>query len=68
MLLSSWISNTEKTVITAAEISHETAERVHEKNAGALPKGYQQITGWEVQFYPRTCCRNAVLSMHLTFA
>ncbi|EIE27268.1 hypothetical protein COCSUDRAFT_55287 [Coccomyxa subellipsoidea C-169] len=47
-LLSAWISNTEKTVITAAEISPETVGRVQEVNSGALPKGYQQITGWEV--------------------
>ncbi|CAL8462927.1 g2461 [Coccomyxa elongata] len=48
VLLSAWISNTEKTVITAAEISPGTAGRVQETNTGALPKNYEQITGWEV--------------------
>jgi hypothetical protein len=47
VLLSAWITNTEKTFITAADIAPDLAERVQD-TAGKLPKGYQQITGWQV--------------------
>lgn len=48
MQLSAWTSNTEKSVITAAEIAPPLAEQAPPPN-GVAPKGYQQITGWQVR-------------------
>lgn len=49
MLLSAWISNTEKTIITAAEIQPNLAEAVAD-GLGAGGKGCLRITASQVRF------------------
>ena len=56
--LSAWTSNTEKAVITAAEILPAAPDGVPSPDGGGVaPKGYQQITGWQA----RTPCQGCML-------
>lgn len=56
MQLSAWTSATEKAVITAAEILPSAPDAAGEEGGGVAPKGYQQITGWQVR---GPCCGEA---------
>ena len=47
--LSAWTTNTEKAVITAAEILPSAPDAPEADGGGVAPKGYQQITGWQAR-------------------
>ena len=49
--LSAWTSSTEKTVIAAADAPEALPELSNEASSGAASKGFQQITGWQVQHH-----------------
>ena len=53
--LTSWVSNTERAIITTADIAPSLGPPVRPEGATtAEPKGYQQITGWQVGGSPVT--------------
>jgi hypothetical protein len=66
VLLSAWISNTEKTIITAAEIQPNLAEAVAE-GLGAGGKGCLRITGSQVR-WSFFCCSPAIRSASLLWS
>ena len=48
--LSAWVSNTERAIITATDIAPTLALPAPPEGVNtAEPKGYQQITGWQVR-------------------
>ena len=62
MQLSAWTSSTEKTVIAAADAQEALPELSNEASGGGASKGFQQITGWQVQRQLTLCLVAGALS------